>query len=822
MRNGFAAIVCAAVLIAVGAWALQSIPSDFDDNGRVDFNDFLLFAQAFGSRAGDPGYDGRFDLDGSSAVDFGDFLGFATAFGASNSVPPEPEEFAVTGLGGGGAMYSPAASPHDPNLMFVSCDMSGFYRSTNGGNSWTMLPADQIRSAISCRPIFHPVDPTIVYAYGNSELKVSENRGRTWRTLAVSEPWGGDDIVELGIDTTAPERMFAGTSSAAYVSLDGGATWSAAGGVTGSVLGFHADSSRPATSPVWYVGTSDGVWKSTNSGTTWQDVSSGLPWKGLRGFAGSTNAEFEQTAIYVTVPSQNQGGQFAGGVFWTLDGGATWTQAMGEGINTRLGLVDQYGDGEIAEYYLLATADNHPETVYVTNRGTGYWPPDHFTVHRTDDFGATWEAVYHGDPRFPNHNLENGWLVHQMNWGWGGHHTGRGFNVNRGNVDQAMYTNNGEINITSNGGDSWFGGYSRLADGQAEPGKGKRWESVGLEVTSVWNTVFDLHDPERMYLAYTDIGFARSQDGGASWEHSVNGAPWTNTLYDVKPDPDLPGVIYAAASNQHDIPHWTNIETIRETGGVLKSTDHGATWTSISNGLPESPATSLALDPSSPSGARIMWVALMNKGVYKTTDGGANWAKSSNGLGLAGNQHTWMVKRTADGTLYCSITGKRSGSSFSVPGGLYRSTDGGASWSLTHPGLSLHWAGGFDIHPDQPNTIFLAAATAPQKPEGGLYRTADGGATWTQVVRDGDLVGEPSWIQAFFVTIDPNNPDRIYFSTTAHGLWLSEDGGDTWSKFNGIPFNAVQQVTIDPRNPEKIWVSTFGGGVWHGPAKGVQ
>lgn len=60
-------------------------------------------------------------------------------------------------------MLAPVASPHDLNLMFIACDMSGSYRSMDGGRSWRMLDKCHPRDAISCPPLFRPRDPNIVY-----------------------------------------------------------------------------------------------------------------------------------------------------------------------------------------------------------------------------------------------------------------------------------------------------------------------------------------------------------------------------------------------------------------------------------------------------------------------------------------------------------------------------------------------------------------------------------------------------------------------------------------------------------------------------------
>ena len=85
----------------------------------------------------------------------------------------EPGKFTNLGPGGGGAIYNASASPHDPNLVFVWCDMSGLYRSTDGGESWTMLDKRQMRNGNSCKVLFPPTDPNVVYGVGGGVLKVS-------------------------------------------------------------------------------------------------------------------------------------------------------------------------------------------------------------------------------------------------------------------------------------------------------------------------------------------------------------------------------------------------------------------------------------------------------------------------------------------------------------------------------------------------------------------------------------------------------------------------------------------------------------------------
>jgi len=148
-----------------------------------------------------------------------------------------------------------------------------------------------------------------------------------------------------------------------------------------------------------------------------------------------------------------------------------------------------------------------------------------------------------------------------------------------------------------------------------------------------------------------------------------------------------------------------------------------------------------------------------------------------------------------------------------VPGGLWKSTDGGDSWVDITKQLKLHWANGFAVDPTDENVIYLAAATIPGGPEGGLYKTTDGGANWTRPLKDADF--GVSYVHGMFVTLHPDDPKKIYLGTGA-GLRYSPDAGATWQDFKSIPFRNATIPAFDPKDPKTMWVTTFGGGVWKG------
>jgi photosystem II stability/assembly factor-like uncharacterized protein len=224
----------------------------------------------------------------------------------------------------------------------------------------------------------------------------------------------------------------------------------------------------------------------------------------------------------------------------------------------------------------------------------------------------------------------------------------------------------------------------------------------------------------------------------------------------------------------------------------------------------------IALDPVAND---TIYVAAATGGVWKSTDRGAQFTS----IWPATNTHAMgALVIASNGTLFAG-TGEANpgGGSITYGGsGVYRSVDGGASWQrvgLTNSGA----IGRLAVDPTNPQNIFAAAAGDLFNPGGerGVYKSTDGGSTWTRV-----LIGDNDTTGAVDLAIDPLNPNRVFASMWDHlrepdlrryggagsGVYRSIDGGSTWQRLtNGLPGPATTTgrigVALAASNPQRLY-----------------
>lgn len=224
---------------------------------------------------------------------------------------------------------------------------------------------------------------------------------------------------------------------------------------------------------------------------------------------------------------------------------------------------------------------------------------------------------------------------------------------------------------------------------------------------------------------------------------------------------------------------------------VMKTTDAGATWTSSETGLPadvDTPAGSdllngvatLVIDPQDTQTLYIGTFAsaadsagnpvspTVASGVFKSTDGGAHWLHSSAGLPrYPGSTDTALdvlslaIDPVNPQNLWASTVNITSNPG---PGAIYKTTDGGAHWSLSNAGVTAPDTRALLVDPDDPSVIYAASAGIDPANPGGVYKSVDGGTTWNSM-----SVGLPS-SSALALALDPVD-SRILHAGTRGGVY---------------------------------------------------
>jgi photosystem II stability/assembly factor-like uncharacterized protein len=326
-------------------------------------------------------------------------------------------------------------------------------------------------------------------------------------------------------------------------------------------------------------------------------------------------------------------------------------------------------------------------------------------------------------------------------------------------------------------------------------------------------------EPEHFYFGSVNGGVWETRDAGRTWQPIFDGQP-IGSIGALAVAAANPRILYVG-SGEADMR-----SDISQGNGMYKSTDGGKTWSHI--GLTDSQQIGRVLiHPQKPD---IVYVAALGhpygpnaeRGVFRSRDGGGSWQKV-----LGKDDNTGAVDLAFEPgkpeVIYASLWQTRRPPWNVYPpsngpgSGLYKSTDGGDTWTQLTRGLPAKVGRiGLAVAPSRPQRVY---AMVDAEGAGGLYRSDDAGASWTKMSGDRRI-----WQRGWYfggIAVEPRNPDIVYSCNT--NLLRSEDGGKTFVPIKGAPGgDDYHELWIDPQNPERrilgvdqgSVVSLNGGKTW--------
>lgn len=493
--------------------------------------------------------------------------------------------------------------PMNPQILFAAAgnhsysEGGGIYKTTDGGASWTrVLPINPHESLRMTVVTISPSDPRVIYAGdGESGFYRSDDGGKSWhRFFKIGGGYGPPGIragipISAVVDPNDPMTVFVNNyNGGVFKSTDGGRTWvNSSKGYTGAHLHHIAiDAGNPAI--VYTIGRS-GPFRSYNGGEDWSGIA----------FPPANKPEWYAVALN---PANRQevliSDEFSGTIYKSTDGGTSWRivfKHFGAGV----------GDPQERRhgFKAIAYAPSNPSIVYAGMskcRRTidGDFPPrPSFGMYKSTDGGKTWVEI--------NNGLKTSLI-----------------NIN----SIAVHPTNPDIVYIG----TWKDGVFKTTNG------GRSWEAKnnGLVSADVRSLAIDPQNPEVVYAGLGEgAGIFKTTNGGELWEAINSGlnimcpsyllsvgqvqqgmslerppkgsvgadyysVPWTS-VWSIVIDPTNPQTIYAA--------DYSN--------GVYMSTNGGASWLPINDGLSTKAVSALAIS----SNGRILYAATVGGGVFRLT-----------------------------------------------------------------------------------------------------------------------------------------------------------------------------------------------------------
>ena len=730
----------------------------------------------------------------------------------SQEVPAQPSQWFSRGPGAGGALFLASLSPHAASEMFVSCDMSQVFHTTDGAATWSILDYRQLQGGNIAGRVSFTSDPQILYALNGANDQNrparSTDGGLTWAFLASDPTSGG--AYSFYADPTSTTRMLLSDYSHLYYSSNGGASFSQkfTANVNGGgchVAGVFFDGSTI------YVGTNAGLLTSTDGGATFavSNIGGMQQDEVMLSFAGAKQGQTIRFFCIVMNSADVYGGitgaDYAGYKnIYTLDAGQpNWT-ARGAGIPA----------GTFP--FFVSMARNNIDVAYVAGGSNSSAP----IVFKTTNGGTAWQNVF---VTSNNQNIATGWSGAGGDRGWSYGEYALGFAVAPLDANVAIITDLGCAHVTTSGGTTWRQAYVAVQDQNppaAPTPTGKNYHGIGFENTSCWSLHWS--DTANLFVGQTDIRGARSSDGGLTWSFGYTGHT-LNSMYRIVKHP-ASATIYAATSSIHDMYESTYLTDARinpngARGQVLASTDKGHSWTLVH----EFPYPVIWVEPDRTDANRLYANVIhpTQGGIYVTNNlqGGPTSTWTRLGAPSRTEGHPYNLRLLDDGTLVATYSGRRAGTplAFTPSSGVFISTNGGASWIDRSSPSMFFWTKDVVVDPfDASQNIWYCGVASgwggPPNGLGGLYKTTDRGVTWNKIL---------SLDHVESCTIRPDSPNEMYVTSETEGLWYSSTRNNSTPAFVNVAsykFRHPHRVFFNPFNSNEVWVTSFGGGLFVGTA----